>query len=89
MKTEPLPSPKSSKKSIPKVTRGFINATSPIDLEIITETPCKGDSWIWKPSLALLTQKKSTKTEMVPTGKSLTKNLPKVTLGFGSARSPC
>jgi len=37
MKTEPLPSPKSSKKSIPMVTRGFVNATSPVDLEILND----------------------------------------------------
>ena len=136
MKTEPLPTPKSSPKSIPKVTRGFLSAhspcwlrnsqqklsccsfiyhhrnsfqkthvdsealTAPVDIEIvnknwvvadseiITETPFKGDTWIRESSQPLLTQKKSTKTESVPTGKSSPKHFPKVMRGFGSACSP-
>ena len=46
------------------------------DWEILIETPSKGDAWIWKRSQPLLTLKKSTK------------QLSKVTRGFGRARSP-
>jgi len=60
-----------------------------VDWEIIIETPSKSDAWIRKRSQTLLTQKKSTKTELEPTGKSSPKNLPEVTRGFESARSPC
>jgi hypothetical protein len=58
------------------------------DWEIVTETNSKGDAWIRKRSLPLLTQKKSMKMESVLTGKSSQKSLPKVTLGFRRARSP-
>uniref|UniRef100_A0A2K1Y9T4 Uncharacterized protein n=1 Tax=Populus trichocarpa TaxID=3694 RepID=A0A2K1Y9T4_POPTR len=44
--------------------------------EIVTETPSKGDAWIWKRSQPLLIQKNSMK------------QLPKVTLAFGRARTP-
>ena len=44
--------------------------------EIITETASKGDAWIQKRSQPLLTNKRSTKTESVPTRKSSTKHLP-------------
>jgi hypothetical protein len=57
--------------------------------EIMNETDSKGDAWIRKCSQPLLTQKKSTKTESVATGKSSTKQVPKVTSGFFSAPSPC
>jgi hypothetical protein len=56
-----------------KVNKNRVGA----DWEIITETPSKGDAWIWKRSQPLLTLKKSTK------------QLPKVTCGLGRARSPC
>jgi len=55
--------------------------------KIVAETPFKGDAWIRKSSQLLLTQKKSTKIELVPTGKSSPKHLSEVTHGFGSARS--
>jgi len=56
---------------------------------MLTETPYKGKVCIQKHSQPLLIQKKSTKTESVPTRKSSTKHLPKVTLGFISAPSLC
>ena len=59
------------------------------DWEIITEKPSKGDAWIRKCLQPLFTQKKSTKTESVPNGKSSMKQLPKVTRGFVSAPNPC
>jgi hypothetical protein len=95
MKTEALPSPKSSRKLIPKVTRGFVSAHSPVeseiindnwvaaDSEIITETTSKGDARIRKRSQPLVTQKRSTKTESVPTRKSSTK-----TFGVDSSARP-
>jgi len=55
-----------------KVNENTVDA----DWEILIETPSKGDAWIWKRSQPLLTLKKSTK------------QLPKVTRGFGRARSP-
>ena len=58
------------------------------DLEIITETPSKGDAWIRKHSQPLLTQKWSMKTGSVPTQKWSTKHLPQVTPGFVRAHSP-
>jgi hypothetical protein len=57
--------------------------------KIVIETPVKGDAWIRKSWHPLLTQKKTTKMEWVSPGKSSPKHLPKVTRGFGSARSPC
>jgi hypothetical protein len=57
--------------------------------EIMNETDSKGDAWIRKCSQPLLTQKKSTKTESVATGKSSTKQVPKVASRFFSAPSPC
>jgi hypothetical protein len=71
--------------SLEKVNEKGVGA----DWEITTETPSKGDARIRKRWQPLLTQKKSMKTESVPPGKSSLKNLPKVTRGFGSARSPC
>jgi hypothetical protein len=38
------------------------------DRKIITETPSKGDAWIWTRSHPLLTQKNSMKTKSMPTG---------------------
>jgi hypothetical protein len=58
------------------------------DLEIITKKPSKGDAWIRKCSQTMLTQKKSMKTVSVATGKSSTKQVPKVTSGFFNASSP-
>jgi hypothetical protein len=55
----------------------------------VNETDSKGDAWIKKCSQPLLTEKKSTKTEAMATGKSPTKQVPKVTSGFFSAPSPC
>jgi hypothetical protein len=50
---------------------------APIYSENINETTSKGDAWILEVAQLLLTKKKSTK------------QLPKVTRGFGRARSPC
>ena len=60
-----------------------------VDSEKVKETTTKGDTWILQRAQALLNQKLSTKTKSVPTGKSSTKPLSKVTRGFGRARSPC
>ena len=74
---------------LPKVTRGFGSARSP--------------SWLRKSQrnnylrwyvdseelAAPVDSEKSTKTEAVATGKSSMKQLPKVSRGFGGARSPC
>jgi hypothetical protein len=48
-------------------------------LEIITEKPSKGDAWICQRLQPLSTQKKSRKTEFLPTQKSSTKLLAQVT----------
>ena len=97
--TEPLASSKSWTKLISTVTRGFVSTPSPVDLEtvnenwattvfdIVNETYSKGDAWIRMWSQPLLTQKNSTKTESVATGKSLSTQVPKVTSGFLSAPS--
>jgi hypothetical protein len=83
------------------VTSGFFSVPTPVDLETlnengatyvsatVNETDSKGDAWIQKCSQPLLTEKKSTKTEAMATGKSSTKQVPKVTSGFFSAPSPC
>jgi hypothetical protein len=137
MKTEPLPSPKSSTKPITKVTRQFFSANSPcwlrnsqqkpvrcrlknhhlntfqrwgvdsevlaapihsekfnenwvgVDWKIINQTTSKGDAWIPQRAQPLLTLKKSMKTEPLPSSKSSTKLIRKVTCGFVSAHSPC
>ena len=95
-----MPNQKSSPKPLPQVTRGFISAHSPCwlrkslqklssaDSEILIETPYKGEVCIRKHSQPLLTQKKSKKTESVPTGKSSTKHLTKVMRGFVSTPNP-
>jgi hypothetical protein len=44
----------------------WIQKSSPV--EIITGTPFEGDAWIQNSYQHLLTKKKSTKTESVPTG---------------------
>jgi hypothetical protein len=62
---------------------------APIYSENINETTSKGDAWIWKSSQSLLTKKKSTKTELVATGKSSLKLLPKVTRGFWKLHNCC
>jgi hypothetical protein len=56
-----------------------------VDSEKVNETTSKGDAWIQKSSQPLLTQKRSTKTESVPTRKSSLKHLPKVTRGCENA----
>ena len=83
------------------VTSGFFSVPTPVDLETlkengatdvsatVNETDSKGDAWIQKCSQPLLIEKKSTKTEAMATGKSSTKQVPKVTSGFFSAPSPC
>jgi hypothetical protein len=101
MKTEPLPSLKSSTKPIPKVTRGFITNNSLCWLRnsqwklarcrlrnhhLKTFQRRCVDSEVLA---ALLTQKKTTRTESVVYGKSSRKQLPKVTRGFISAPNPC
>jgi hypothetical protein len=58
------------------------------DFEIINETASTGDAWIHQRLQHLFTQKNSTKTESVPTRKSSTKHLPKVTRGFVNAPRP-
>ena len=55
----------------------------------VNETDSKGDAWMQKCSQHLLTMKKSMKTEAMVTGKSLKKQVPKVTNVFFSAPSPC
>jgi len=59
-----------------------------VDSEKVNKTTSKGDAWIRKSSMSLLTQTKSMKTDAVTTGKSSPKYLPKVTPGFESARRP-
>ena len=68
MDSEELAAPVDSEK----VNKNRVGA----NCEIITETPSKGDAWIWKRSQPLLIQKNSMK------------QLPKVTLAFGRARTP-
>ena len=100
MKTKPLPTPKSSPKLIPKVTRVFVSGHNPVDSKIVSENwvvadpeiridkAFKGDAWIRKCLQHLLTQIRSTKTESLPSQKSSMKHLPQVTSGFVRAHSP-
>jgi len=98
--SQPLLTKKKSSKQLPKVTCGFVSTHIPYSLRNSqrklsrcrlrnhhrnTFQKWRVDSKSWQP---LLTQKKSTKTESVPTGKSSPKHLSKVTYGFRRAYSP-
>jgi hypothetical protein len=58
------------------------------DSEFITERPSTGHAWIRQHSQPLLSQKKSMKTESVPTHKWSPKHHPLVTPGFVRAHNP-
>jgi hypothetical protein len=74
---------------------------APVDLEklndnwvgghwkIINETSSKGYKWILHRAQPLLTEKQLMKSKPLPSLKSWTKPIPKVTRGFESACSPC
>jgi len=61
---------------------------APVASEILNETASTGEAWIRQRKQPLWTQKTSMKTESLPTQKSLTKLLPRVTHGFDSRNSP-